>query len=185
MVARMMRLTISTNITYSRNLTKPQKWIPEYRFSNSWSICENKIAPKVNENPAEVTMRTADRRTRKAGSSLAYWAFVSWYKNQYQYQYWSLDTWFNIQECPQQKNKSVTDLPILEIAVDLLRSVEQVEHLVEKQSDHNIGWNIYWASHFTCHSANSKSICRKWKIRRRYCNIEKSGTVWSVGTEIN
>ena len=33
--------------------------------------------PRVKENPAEVTMRTVERRTKNAGSSLAYWAFVS------------------------------------------------------------------------------------------------------------
>ena len=64
-------------------------------------------------------MRTAERRTRKAGSSLAYWAFVSF-----------IQILGNGGLCLHTYTiSSVTDLPILEITIDLLWSVEQVEHL--------------------------------------------------------
>ena len=61
-------------------------------------------------------MRTVERRTKNAGSSLAYWAFVS-LKRQ-----WTIKLKF---QCKSRR----AYLSILEIAVDLLRSVEKVEHL--------------------------------------------------------
>ena len=72
--------------------------------------------PRVKENPAEVTMRTVERRTKNAGSSLAYWAFVSSKRQG------TIKLKF---QCKSRR----AYLSILEIAVDLLRSVEKVEHL--------------------------------------------------------
>ena len=165
-------LTMSTNITYNRNFTNPQKWIPESLVKNSWAetsspqvslkkktwleLIEKRVeTPRVKENPAEVTMRTVERRTKNAGSSLAYWAFVS-LKRQ-----WTIKLKF---QCKSRR----AYLSILEIAVDLLRSVEKVEHLEKGNYSKMVVRQQCWPFATTCQSANSKSIWRKWNIRRRY-----------------
>ena len=137
---------------------RSDKFSPQVSLKKkTWlELIEKRVeTPRVKENPAEVTMRTVERRTKNAGSSLAYWAFVS-LKRQ-----WTIKLKF---QCKSRR----AYLSILEIAVDLLRSVEKVEHLEKGNYSKMVARQQCWPFATTCQSANSKSIWRKWNIRRRY-----------------
>jgi len=61
-------------------------------------------------------------------------------------------------------------LPILKVPVDLLGLIEQVEHLPQSKLKIHLPEVEYPPQILKIHEiqiVNSKSICRKWNIRRR------------------